>query len=72
MAMVNQTPRKRLRFHWGQRLFWICLYRLWPGCLQTLRMFKPDTLVRWHRKGFRLYLDLEIPLPPRRASTYFT
>jgi hypothetical protein len=55
LAMVNQAPRKRVRFHWGQRLFWICLYRLWPGCLQTLHVFKPDTLVRWNRKGFRLY-----------------
>ena len=54
LAMVNQTRRKRLRFHCGQRLFWICLYRLWPGCLQKLRAFKPDTLVRWQRKGFRL------------------
>ncbi len=55
LAMVNQTPRKRLRFHWGQRLFWVWLYRLWPDCLHTLQVFKPDTLVRWHRKGFRLY-----------------
>jgi hypothetical protein len=28
LAMVNQTPRKRLRFHWGQRLFWVWLYRV--------------------------------------------
>jgi hypothetical protein len=55
LAMVNQTPRKRLHFNWTQRLFWVWLYRLWPGCLQTLRVFKPDTLVRWQRKGFRLY-----------------
>jgi transposase InsO family protein len=55
LAMVNQTPRKRLQFHQGQRLFWVWLYRLWPGCLKTLQVFKPDTLVRWHRKGFRLY-----------------
>ena len=55
LAMVNQAPRKRLRCHWGQRLFWVWLYRLWPECLQTLRVFKPSTLVRWHRKGFRLY-----------------
>ena len=55
LAMANQKPRRRLRFHWSQRLFWICLYRLWPGCLQTLQVFKPDTLVRWHRKGFKLY-----------------
>ena len=55
LATANRAPRKRLRFHWGQRLFWICLYRLWPDCLQTLQVFKPDTLVRWHRKGFHLY-----------------
>jgi hypothetical protein len=36
-------------------LFWVWLYRMWPGCLQTLHVFKADTLVRWHRKGFRLY-----------------
>jgi putative transposase len=55
LAMVTQTSRKRLRFHRCQRLFWVWFYRLWPGCLQTLQVFKPDTLVRWHRKGFRLY-----------------
>jgi len=55
LAMLNQKPRKRLRFHLGQRLLWVWLYRLWPECLQTLQVFKPDTLVRWHRKGFRLY-----------------
>jgi hypothetical protein len=55
LAMVNQTPRKRLRFHWRQRLFWVWLYRLWPGCLETLQVFKPDTLVHWYRKSFRLY-----------------
>ena len=48
-AIVNQTSRKRLRFHSGQRLFWICLYCLWPGSLQTLQLFKPDTLVRTAR-----------------------
>jgi hypothetical protein len=28
LAMANQMPRKQLRFHWGQRLFWVWLYRL--------------------------------------------
>jgi putative transposase len=55
LAMAKQKPHKRLQFHWRQRLFWICLYRLWPGCLQTLQIFKPDTLIRWHHKGVKLY-----------------
>ena len=55
LAMVTARDRKRLRFHRRERLFWVWFYRLWPGCLETLAVFKADTLVRWHRKGFRLY-----------------
>jgi hypothetical protein len=73
LAMVNQAPRKRLRFRWGQRLLWVSLYRLWPGCLQTLQVFKPDTMVRSHSKGFRLYWTWKsrcrrggrTPIPPK-------
>ena len=55
LAMVADGDRKRLSFRPSERIFWVWLYRLWPTCLQTLMIFKPDTLVRWHRKGFRLY-----------------
>ena len=53
-AMATHKDRK-LRFRRRERLFWIWLYRIWPGCLETLAVFKADTLVRWHRRGFRLY-----------------
>ena len=55
LAMVASRDNKRLRFRPNERIFWVWLYRLWPSCLLTLAIFKPDTLVRWHRKGFRLY-----------------
>ncbi len=55
LAMVADGDRKRLSFRRSERIFWVWLYRLWPACLQTLKIFKPDTLVRWHQKGFRLY-----------------
>jgi putative transposase len=55
LAMVANRDSKRLCFRKSERIFWVWLYRLWPTCLQTLMIFKPDTLVRWHRKGFRLY-----------------
>ena len=55
LTMIAERDRKRLRFYPQERWFWILLYRLWPSCLQTLMVFQPDTLVRWHRKGFSFY-----------------
>ena len=37
------------------RLFWIVLRRLWPGWAEALIMVKPETVVAWHRSGFRLF-----------------
>ena len=37
------------------RAFWIALFRYWPRWENTLVIVKPDTVIRWHRKGFRLY-----------------
>jgi len=59
LSLVADRDRKRLRLRKSERIFWVWFYRLWPGCLQTLRLFKPDTLVRWHRKGLRLYWTLK-------------
>ena len=55
LATVANRDGKRLRFRQSERIFWVWLYRLWPACLQTLAIFKPDTLIRCHRQGFRLY-----------------
>jgi len=55
LAMIADRNCTRIRFRSSERIFWVWLYSLWPTCLQTLMIFKPDTLVRWHRKGFRLY-----------------
>ena len=37
------------------RLLWVWLYRAWPQVLNAMVLVKPATVVRWHRKGFRLY-----------------
>ena len=55
LAMITNRDNRRHCFQTSERVFWVWLYRLWASCLQTLEIFKPDTLVRWHRKGFRLY-----------------
>ncbi len=40
------------------RAFWVALFRFWPYWRATLVIVKPDTVIRWHRKGFRLYWRL--------------
>jgi len=37
------------------RLFWVCLSRLWSGWRSSLLIVQPATVLAWHRKGFRLY-----------------
>jgi hypothetical protein len=52
---VLQRNRKRLRLNSGDRFFWVWLYRLWTGWRSALAIVKPETVIRWHRKGFCLY-----------------
>jgi len=37
------------------RAFWVALSRFWPRWKDTLVIVKPGTVIRWPRKGFRLY-----------------
>ena len=37
------------------RAFWIALARFWPRWKNSLVIVKPETVISWHRKGFRLY-----------------
>jgi hypothetical protein len=37
------------------RLIFVGLYRLAPNTIKALTIVKPDTVIRWHRAGFRLY-----------------
>ncbi len=34
------------------RAFWVALFRLWSHWEDALVIVKPDTVIRWHRKGF--------------------
>jgi transposase InsO family protein len=46
---------KRLTFSAMDRLIFVGLYRLVPSTLNVLTIVKPETVVRWHRAGFRSY-----------------
>jgi hypothetical protein len=39
----------------AERGFWVALRGLWPDWQSALILVKPDTVIGWHRKGFKLY-----------------
>jgi hypothetical protein len=54
-VLKRQYAGRRVHFQASDRLLWSWLSRLWPGWRQGLLLVRPDTVVRWHRQGFRLY-----------------
>jgi len=54
LAILKRNhPRARLKK--GDRLFWACLSYFWQKWRESLILVKPETVIRWHRKGFALY-----------------
>jgi len=54
LAVLKQR-HPQPRFARSDRLFWLILRRLWNGWKQALILVKPETVVRWHRAGFKAY-----------------
>ncbi|HET6179841.1 MAG TPA: hypothetical protein VFE61_23160 [Candidatus Sulfotelmatobacter sp.] len=52
-VLKRKQPRPKLNRL--DRLFWVVLRRLWDGWSEALIVVKPETVVSWHRAGFRLF-----------------
>src|SRR5262249_27238177 len=52
-VLQRSSPRPRLRA--CDRLFWVLLCRLWSSWADALSLVKPETVIRWHRTGFKLF-----------------
>jgi putative transposase len=52
---VLQRSAKRPRLRQRDRILWVWLSRLWAGWRDSLAIVKPETVIRWHREGFKLY-----------------
>src|SRR5215831_2166539 len=53
LALHAKRPRQRLGS--VDKVFWVALRKLWSGWKKPLLLVTPETVVRWHRIGFRLY-----------------
>jgi transposase InsO family protein len=52
---IWKRHKKRPQIRTKDRLFWIMLCRFWSNWQEPLIVVKPETVIRWHRKGFKLF-----------------
>src|ERR1035438_1050961 len=55
LIVLRRKMQGRIRLTNNDRWFLIQLYRRFPSILNVLTIVRPETLVRWHRAGFRCY-----------------
>ena len=53
--VVLKRSHKRPVLKERDRLFWVLLSRIWSGWRETVLIVQPDTVVRWHKRDFKLY-----------------
>ena len=55
LIVLRRKLRGRVQLANSDRWFLVQLYRSFPSILKVLTIIRPETLVRWHRAGFRSY-----------------
>src|SRR3974390_1992383 len=55
LIVLRRKVHGRVRLTSNDRLFFVQLYRWFPSVRQVLTIVRPETLIRWHRLGFRCY-----------------
>ncbi len=67
LVLERQRAGRRAQLRASDRLMWVWLSKIWPGWRQALVLVQPETVLRWHRQGFRLYWRWKSrPKPPGR------
>ena len=55
LAVLQRTRSHRVRLTRTDRWLWVALVRWWTGWRTALVIVKPETVIAWHRRGFRLW-----------------
>src|SRR4051794_20860816 len=65
LNVLRRASPRRPVFSNFDRMIFVCLYRIAPRILDALTIVKPETVIRWHRAGFRSFWRWK---SPRRAG----
>ena len=55
LIVLQRRVSGRVRLTNGDRFLLVMLYRWFPSVFKAITIIRPETLVRWHRAGFRRY-----------------
>jgi putative transposase len=55
IGVLQRSARKRPKLTAGDRMLWGLLSRVWRDWRSALAIVQPETVVAWHRAGFRLF-----------------
>ena len=55
IGVLQRSGRKRPKLTAGDRMLWVLLSRVWRDWRSVLAIVQPETVVAWHRAGFRLF-----------------
>ena len=60
IGVLHRSAKKRPQLHAPDRLLWVWLSRVWADWRSALVIVKPETVIAWHRKAFRLFWTWKI------------
>ncbi len=66
VAVLRRPAPHRLRLRGSDRFLFVWFYRLWPSVLSSIIIVQPETVVRWHRDGFKAFWRLKSRATPGR------
>ena len=55
VIVLSRKATSRVRLRNLDRLIFVWLYQCFPAILNAITVVKPETVIRWHRRGFRAY-----------------
>jgi len=69
ICVLRRSAKKRPKLTVADRLFWACLSGAWADWRSALVIVKPETVIAWHRKGFRLFWTWKVRHGTTRRPT---
>src|SRR6266487_7095217 len=59
LNVLRRQVLKRPQLNNADRFLFVWLYRRFPSVLGAIAVLRPETIIRWHRAGFRAFLGVQ-------------